>query len=141
MIMKPFILSILAFLLFSHNSIQNINKHINNTKEATKVYSYVDVDQMPRFPDGESALMKHIADHLKYPAEAEKQGIEGIVILRFVVTATGEIDKVQILKPLEESSDREAIRVVKSLPKFIPGRKNGKPVDVYFQLPVYFVHH
>ena len=108
MIMKPFILSILAFLLFSHNSIQNINKHINNTKEATKVYSYVDVDQMPRFPDGESTLM---------------------------------IDKVQILKPLEESCDREAIRVVKSLPKFIPGRKNGKPVDVYFQLPVYFVHH
>ena len=104
--------------------------------EEAKVFSYV--EQMPTFPGGESALMKYIVDHLKYPSAAQDQGIQGLVMLRFVVTGTGDVGEVQILKSLDPSCDREAVRVVKSLPKFVPGRQQGKPVNVWFQLPVRF---
>jgi protein TonB len=104
--------------------------------EDTKVFSYV--DQMPIFPGGESALMNYIASNLKYPSAAQDQGIQGLVMLRFVVTGTGEVGEVQVLKSLDPSCDREAIRVVKSLPRFTPGRQQGKPVNVWFQLPVRF---
>ena len=104
--------------------------------EDTKVFSYV--DQMPIFPGGESALMNYIASNLKYPSAAQDQGIQGLVMLRFVVTGTGEVGEVQVLKSLGPSCDREAIRVVKSLPRFTPGRQQGKPVNVWFQLPVRF---
>ena len=104
--------------------------------EETKVFSYV--EQMPIFPGGESALMNYIASNLKYPSAAQDQGIQGLVMLRFVVTGTGEVGEVQVLKSLDPSCDREAIRVVKSLPRFTPGRQQGKPVNVWFQLPVRF---
>jgi protein TonB len=104
--------------------------------EDTKVFSYV--DQMPIFPGGESALMNYIASNLKYPSAAQDQGIQGLVMLRFVVTGTGKVGEVQVLKSLDPSCDREAIRVVKSLPRFTPGRQQGKPVNVWFQLPVRF---
>lgn len=104
--------------------------------EEAKVFSYV--EQMPIFPGGESALMSYIASNLKYPSAAQDQGIQGLVMLRFVVTGTGEVGEVQVLKSLDPSCDREAIRVVKSLPRFTPGRQQGKPVNVWFQLPVRF---
>ena len=105
-------------------------------EENTKVFSFV--DQMPQFPGGESALMKYIADHLQYPAEAINQNIQGLVMLRFVVTGTGEVGEVQVQKSLAPSCDREAVRVVKSLPRFTPGRQQGKPVNVWYHLPVRF---
>jgi|GEM_PF-3270400 len=111
-------------------------KSETNHTEETKVYSYV--DQMPIFPGGESALMSYIANNLKYPSAAQDQGIQGLVMLRFVVTGTGEVGEIQVLKSLGPSCDREAIRVVKSLPRFTPGRKQGKPVNVWFQLPIRF---
>ena len=94
---------------------------------------------MPSFPGGESALMRYIAEHLRYPSAAQDQGIQGVVMLRFVVEGTGQVGDVQILKSLDPSCDREAIRVVKSLPRFVPGRQQGRPVNVWFQLPIRFV--
>ena len=102
-----------------------------------KVFTYV--EQMPSFPGGESALMRYIAEHLRYPSAAQDQGIQGVVMLRFVVEGTGQVGDVQILKSLDPSCDREAIRVVKSLPRFVPGRQQGRPVNVWFQLPIRFV--
>jgi protein TonB len=107
------------------------------TEEQTKVFTYV--EQMPSFPGGESALMRYIAEHLRYPSAAQDQGIQGVVMLRFVVEGTGQFGDVQILKSLDPSCDREAIRVVKSLPRFVPGRQQGRPVNVWFQLPIRFV--
>ncbi|MBP3774096.1 MAG: energy transducer TonB [Bacteroidaceae bacterium] len=104
--------------------------------EEAKVFSFV--EQMPQFPGGEAALMKYIADHLRYPSSAQDQNIQGLVMLRFVVTGTGEVGDVQVLKSLDPDCDREAIRVVQSLPKFTPGRQQGKPVNVWFQLPIRF---
>ena len=99
---------------------------------------YVAVEQMPQFPGGNEALLKYISTHLKYPVIAAENGIEGTVTLRFVVSPTGEVTKVEILRQLDPSCDKEAIRVIKSLPQWVPGKQNGKPVPVYFTVPVRF---
>ena len=94
---------------------------------------YEAVEQMPTFPGGETELMKFIRDNLKYPVIAQENGIQGRVILRF-----GAIDNVTVLRSLDPTCDKEAIRVVKSMPKWIPGKQNGNNVPVYFTLPVVF---
>ena len=99
---------------------------------------YDAVEQMPTFPGGEAELMKFIRDNLKYPVIAQENGIQGRVILRFVVSKTGTIDQVTVLRSLDPTCDKEAIRVVKSMPKWIPGKQNGNNVPVYFTLPVVF---
>ncbi len=112
-----------------------------NTSESSvvdnKVYSVV--EQMPNFPGGEEALMKFINEHIKYPQSALEQGTQGTIMLRFVVTGTGDIGEVQILKGLDPDCDDEAKRVVKSLPKFNPGMQRGRPVSVWYTIPVRFV--
>ena len=93
---------------------------------------------MPRFPGGEAALMKYINAHIQYPAEALKNGIEGRAVVQFVVEKTGNIGEVKVVQSLGEDLDREAVRVVKSLPKFTPGRQNGQAVSAWYTLPVTF---
>ncbi len=107
-----------------------------NTKEEEKTYMVV--EQMPQFPGGESELIKLIRQNLKYPEMAHQKGIQGNIIVRFVVSKTGEVDKVEIVRSLEPSCDKEAIRVVKLLPKFIPGKQNGQNVAVWYTLPITF---
>jgi protein TonB len=75
---------------------------------------------------------------LKYPTIAAENGIQGRVTLRFVVSKTGEITDVNIIKGLDPSCDKEAVRVVKTMPKWIPGKQNGRNVPVYYTLPVVF---
>jgi protein TonB len=96
------------------------------------------VDQPPMFPGGEKELMKWLGDNLKYPVLAIEQGIEGRVVLRFVVGPDGSVSRVEIQRSLEPSCDREAVRVVKNMPKWIPGKKNGEAVYVYYTLPVLY---
>ena len=95
-------------------------------------------EQLPVFPGGESALLAYVAQHLKYPEQAKKDRVEGVVLLRFVVLENGRIGKVQIIKSLESHCDAEAKRVVKSLPRFIPGKQQGKAVRVWYTLPIRF---
>ena len=92
---------------------------------------YEAVEQMPTFPGGETELMKFIRDNLKYPVIAQENGIQGRVILRFVVSKTGAIDNVTVLRSLDPTCDKEAIRVVKSMPKWIPGKQNGNNCLLY----------
>ncbi len=96
------------------------------------------VEQMPQFPGGTAAMMKYINKEIKYPVLAMENGIEGRVILRFVVLPTGEIGNVEVLRSVDASCDKEAIRVVRSMPKWIPGKQNGNAVSVYFTLPISF---
>ncbi|WP_108823400.1 energy transducer TonB [Dysgonomonas sp. Marseille-P4361] len=96
------------------------------------------VEQMPAFPGGEEAMHKFISDNLKYPVVAQESGISGRVTLRFVVTKTGEISEVTVVRGIDPSCDREALRVVKSMPKWVPGKQNGENVPVYFTLPIVF---
>ncbi len=96
----------------------------------------VAVEVMPQFPGGE--LMKYLNDNLRYPTIAAEQGIQGRVVVKFVVSKTGEISDVTVVRQLDPSCDKEAVRVVKSMPKWIPGKQNGRAVSAYFTLPVTF---
>ena len=93
---------------------------------------------MPQFPGGEAALMKYIKSHIQYPAEALKNRTEGRVIVQFVVDNTGKIGEVKVVRSVDKDLDKEAVRLIKSLPKFTPGRMNGKAVSVWYTLPVTF---
>ena len=109
-----------------------------NDKKDDESVIYRSAEQMPRFPGGEAALMKYIKSHIQYPAEALKNKIEGNVILQFVVQKTGKIGEVKVVRSLDKDLDKEAVRVIKSLPKFTPGRQHGKAVSVWYTLPVTF---
>lgn len=118
--------------------IAEMNQHKVIVEEKVEEKPFQTVEQMPTFPGGDAELMKYISSNLKYPIVAQENGISGRVTLRFVVTATGEISDVQVLRGFDPSCDKEAIRVVKSMPKWIPGKQNGRNVPVYFTIPVTF---
>ena len=99
---------------------------------------YRSVEQMPQFPGGEAALMKYLESHINYPPAAAKNKIEGNVIVQFVVKKDGSIGEVKVVHSLEKDLDKEAVRIVKSLPKFTPGRHDGQAVSVWYTLPVSF---
>ena len=96
------------------------------------------VEQMPEFPGGEAALMKFINENLRYPAAAIENGIQGRVMVQFVVKKDGSVDDVTVLHGVDSALDQEAIRVCKTLPKFIPGIQDGIPVNVWYTLPIFF---
>lgn len=99
---------------------------------------FVTVEQMPTFPGGEVEMQKFIRDNLRYPVVAQEAGIQGRVTLRFVVSKTGAIENVTVVRGIDPSCDKEAVRVVQSMPKWIPGKQNGLNVPVYFNLPIQF---
>ncbi len=96
------------------------------------------VEQMPQFPGGDAELLKYISSHIKYPTMAMENNIQGRVVVQFVVTKTGAIGEVKVVRSKDPDLDREAVRVVKSLPNFIPGKMNGQAVNVWYTLPVNF---
>lgn len=104
--------------------------------EPTHVFEAV--EQMPQFPGGEAELMKYLNKHIVYPTLAAENGIQGRVVIKFVVKPDGSIGDVVVLRSKDPDLDKEAVRVAKSLPNFIPGRMNGQPVSVWFTLPVNF---
>lgn len=96
------------------------------------------VEQNPVFPGGEAALLKYVAEHIRYPAMAQENNIQGRVVVQFVVTKTGSIGQVKVVRSKDPDLDKEAVRVVKSLPKFTPGKMNGHAVNVWYTLPINF---
>ena len=98
------------------------------------------VEQKPQFPGGDAAFRKYLQSHIIYPPMASENNIEGNVIVQFLVDkTTGKVGDVKVVHSADKYLDREAIRLVKSLPKFTPGRHNGEPVDVWYVLPVSFI--
>lgn len=95
-------------------------------------------EQPPTFPGGEAALMKYIAENIHYPAVAAENNIEGRVIVKFVVRKDGSVGNAVIARSVDPSLDKEALRVIRSLPKFEPGKMNGQPVNVWYVLPISF---
>jgi TonB family protein len=96
------------------------------------------VEQMPEFPGGAVEMMKFLSMNVKYPAEASSKGIEGRVLVKFVVEKDGSITEARVTKSVNELLDAEALRVINLMPKWKPGMQNGKPVRVFFTLPVTF---
>ena len=99
---------------------------------------YVVVEEMPMFPGGDAALLKYIGENTKYPELAKENNIQGRVIIRFCVTLKGSVSQISVLKGVDPELDKEAIRVVKSLPTFRPGSQGGKPVPVWYMVPISF---
>ena len=100
---------------------------------------FVVVESMPEFPGGQQALFKYLAENVKYPVIAQENGIQGRVICQFVVNKDGSIvDVVAVRSSGEPSLDKEAIRVIQSMPKWKPGKQRGKPVRVKYTVPVNF---
>ena len=106
------------------------------TKKNDMVFDVVEV--MPQFPGGQIAMMKYIMENMKYPKQAMKEGIQGRVAVRFIVEKDGSISDVKPILSVHPLLNKEAVRVVKSMPKWTPGKQNGKPVRVRFNLPVMF---
>ena len=101
-----------------------------------KVYDIVEV--MPQYPGGMPELMQYLAKNIKYPIQAQKKGIEGRVTVRFIVEKDGSISNVTVVRHIHPLLDKEAVRVIKAMPKWSPGMLNGKPVRVKFNIPVAF---
>lgn len=99
---------------------------------------FVAVEQMAEFPGGQAALMKWLSSNIRYPEAAQQNDIQGRVIVKFVVEKDGSIGQATILKGVDKDLDREALRVVKKMPKWQPGKNNGVAVRSYFNLPVTF---
>lgn len=99
---------------------------------------FVVVEEMPRFPGGDQALFNHVYENVKYPPEAKAQGIQGSVILRFVITAEGKVADVTIVRGVHPLLDEEAVRVMNTVPDWTPGRQGGRPVDVWYSVPINF---
>jgi protein TonB len=107
-------------------------------EEEAPVEVFVVVEEMPTFPGGDAELMKFINSNIQYPEIAKENNIQGRVILRFCVTYKGAVDQVQVLKPVDPALDNEAIRVIKMLPAWKPGKQGGKAVNVWYSVPVTF---
>ena len=99
---------------------------------------FVIVENKPEFPGGDAAMMKYLSENIKYPVIAQENGIQGRVICQFVVNKDGSIVDINVVRSVDPSLDKEAIRVIKSMPKWKPGMQRGKPVRVKFTLPVSF---
>jgi len=99
---------------------------------------FVVVEEMPMYPGGDPALLAYIAEHTQYPEVAKENNIQGRVIVRFCVTSKGSVNQVSVLKSVDPELDAEAIRVVNSLPAFKPGKQGGKPVPVWYMVPITF---
>lgn len=104
--------------------------------EVEKVFDVV--EQMPSFPGGPSALMEWLSNNVKYPVVAQENGVQGRVVVSFVVERDGSITDVKVVRGVDPSLDREASRVVRAMPRWIPGKQNGSAVRVKYNVPVAF---
>lgn len=128
---KLFIIAILSLI-----GMTNVFAQQETTTTAEKVFDVV--DEMPSFPGGQGAMMEFLSKNIKYPVVAEENGIQGRVLVKIVVKKDGTIDSPKVIKSVDPSLDKEAVRVVKTMPKWIPGKQKGEPVNVSFTVPVTF---
>lgn len=106
------------------------------TKKNDMVFDVVEV--MPQYPGGQIAMLKYIMENIKYPEQAIKEGIQGRVTVRFIVEKDGSISDVRPVLSVHPLLNKEAVRVVESMPKWTPATQNGKPVRVRYNVPVMF---
>ena len=116
--------------------IADLKQVVTQAAEPEKVFDMV--EQMPTFPGGQQELMAYLGKNIKYPTIAQENGTQGRVIIQFVVERDGTITDVHVARGVDPYLDKEAVRVVQSMPKWIPGKQNGKAVRVKFTVPVMF---
>jgi len=120
----------------------NNEKYIKTVRGGVEYREYIDsffvVDVMPEFPGGEANLVKFIKENLKYPKSATKDNTEGKVIITFVITETGEVKYPNVFESVRKDLDKAAIKMIRKMPKWKPGEKDGHPIKVAFKLPIVF---
>lgn len=124
----------MTFSAFASNS----NSLCQVSDTTGKVEIFADPEQQAYFPGGETALLKYLQENIKYPPKAVKDSIQGRVVVQFLIDPQGCVGEVKVARSVSEDLDAEAVRVVKTLPKFVPGRMYGKAVSVWYTLPVTF---
>ena len=136
----------LAIALLAMNSSvirANVQKKVVKTTKTTKKADasnkvYEVVEQMPTFPGGDAALMKYLAENIKYPVSAQKAKEQGRVVVQFIVEKDGTVTGVKTVRSVTPALDAEAVRVIKAMPKWTPGKQGGQPVRVNYNVPVSF---
>ena len=113
-----------------------VNKPVTEKPGEDKVFDIV--EEMPSFVGGSSALMAWLAVNVKYPVEAQKNGISGRVIVSFIVERDGSVSHVEVTRAVDPILDKEAVRVVELMPKWNPGKQDGQPVRVKYSVPILF---
>ncbi len=124
----------MTFSAFASNS----NSICQVSDTTGKVEIFADPEQQAHFPGGETALLKYLQENIKYPPKAAKDSIQGRVVVQFLIDPQGCVGEVKVARSVREDLDAEAVRVVKTLPKFVPGRMFGKAVSAWYTLPVTF---
>ena len=124
---------VILFIFFTTIDSITAQTGIKNTSQNTQV-----LDKLPEFSGGEGALMKYIASNVQYPKLAIEKKISGIVIVSFVVNEKGKVIEAKLTQKVSPCLDKEALRVVNSMPKWKPGEKDNKPVKAIMQIPVNF---
>ena len=125
-------LSVLAILFTINTTAMAQNKKTSNDKVFEKV------EDMPEFPGGEQAMMDFVGKNVQYPKEAMEKEISGRVLVGFIVEKDGSVNEVKIVRGIGGGCDEEAVRVVKVMPKWKPGKEKGKPVRVSYMMPIFF---
>lgn len=138
---KQIILNGLLFTLLIGNCLDT--QAANETRTTSDLPSMVEVSQdkrevAPEFPGGITALVEFLSKNLKYPTVCKEQKIQGKVLVKFTVKSDGSISNIRVTKPVDIYLDKEAVRVVKSMPRWTPGTQDGKPVNVEYTLPITF---
>lgn len=135
---KILFIALLSFGFMANAMAQHFDEgeEVIEQSESDKVFEVV--EKMPSFPGGPGAMYDFLAKNIKYPEVAVECGIQGSVIVTFIVKKDGSLSDVRVAKSVDPSLDKEAVRVVKSMPKWIPGIEKGKYVNVKFTLPVTF---
>ncbi len=103
-----------------------------------EIISFAKIEEKPSFPGGDSEMMKFIATSIKYPTKAAEMGVEGTVVIQFVIGKDGKVTDAKVVRGKDPLLDKEALRVVNSMPAWKPGKQGGKPVRVAYTLPVRF---
>ena len=114
------------------------NADIKQVVEADPNQIFTAVEKQPQFPGGEAGFNKYLSKNLRYPAIARENNVQGRVVLTFVVERDGSLTDIKVLRPLGSGTDEEAIRALKSSPKWSPGIQNGRPVRVQYSIPINF---
>lgn len=136
---KQIFLTLMASVLMLSSSVNLMATTPENNPTEDKQERVFDVvEVMPQYPGGIPQMMKFIISNIKYPKDAIKKGMQGAVVVQFVVEPDGSVSNVHVVRSVFPSLDTEAVRMVKAMPKWSPGMQNGKPVRVRFNVPIRF---
>ena len=132
------VLLVVVFVPARANAQDKKGKTTQTRKDtATDDKIYEVCEQMPIFEGGDAALLKYLRENLKYPDNTKDRGVQGRLVIGFIVEKDGSLTDVKVLRPVDIDLDAEALRVIKGMPKWIPGRHNGQRVRVRYLLPIH----